>query len=275
MTLDILVVIVLFKKKISNLFFLSSTSRYEKIIEVFIYDNSPFQQSIPNITGYNLIYTHDPRNPGISYAYNQAILLAKKLNKKALIFLDQDTEFHPIFIEKYCNSYRKFGDEYIYAPIMYNSTNQKIYSPALSKGFVGKALNSEIFIFKEKYKIDNISLINSGLMVPISIFNLIGGYNDKIKLDFSDYYFIEKYKLSKKEVILINLYIQHSLSGDEGKNFFQEKIRYEYYYQGAIELENSLGISMIWPVLRRFLRLSIKYSTLKFLPLFVKYFKLK
>ena len=268
-------IIVLYNKVIEDLAILKNYDTLKgQSIDIFIYDNSCESQELPGIENINFFYKHDSMNSGVSRAYNTGIQKAKELNKKCVLLLDQDTTFTFQMVQKYLIAYELYGDNYLYAPIICDKLYKKIYSPSFLNHFIGKVQKMDKFGYSEVYDLENRSLINSGLMVPINIFDKIGNFNEKIKLDFSDYYFIEKYKLFNKKVILINEQILHGLSGDEGYDFFKEMNRYKYYCNGAKELGKSLKTSIWIAAARRMLVLIMKYKTLQpFLLFFVYYWK--
>lgn len=266
-----MVVVVVYNKKIFDLSIIKQNVLLkEKSIDIFIYDNSIESQETPEVEGVNFYYLHDKSNAGVSKAYNVGIKKAKELNKKYVLLLDQDSSILASDLEKYLVLAERYGENYIYAPVMYN--NNKIYSPAYVNHFIGKVQDLSTFVYKEIYSLNQQSLINSGLMIPIKLINLMGGFNENIKLDFSDYYFIEKYKKINSDIILLDLYVQHSLSGDEGKNFLAEMLRYKYYCNGAKFFNISTDEFRLIPAFRRMLRLIIKYKSLKPINIFIGYF---
>jgi rhamnosyltransferase len=268
---DLMVIVVLYKKKISDLsMILQSSLMNGHNIDIFVYDNSLHSQQIPEKEGFNFHYVHDKSNAGVSKAYNEGIKKAKELNKKYVLLLDQDTNIIVADLEKYLLLADKYGEDYLYAPIVHRKN--KIYSPAYINHFIGKVQNLESFTYQEIYSLDKKSLINSGLMIPASLTDLIGGFDENIKLDFSDFYFIEKYKKINADVILLDLYVQHSLSGDEDKNYSAEMLRYKYYCNGAKYFNNALNEFRLIPALRRMFRLMIKYKSLKPINVFSEYF---
>ena len=269
----ILVIIVIYNKSIHDLNLIQNINENnDKDLDIFIYDNSPNPQNIPTIDGINIYYEHDKKNSGVSRAYNQGAVKAQELGKDIILLLDQDTNFRFQYLKKYLLLYNQYGNEYIYAPIISDQSNTKIYSPSYMQNFVGKALPINEFEYMEKYNLTDKSAINSGLMLPLTAFKKIGGFNEKIKLDFSDIYFIEKYKTINIDIILLDIYIEHSISGDEGKNYGTEMHRYKYYCNGAKELSSSLSTSTVWTVTRRMLRLVQKYSSLKPISIYINYY---
>jgi GT2 family glycosyltransferase len=268
--MKVFIVIVLYNKAIADLMVLKTTIAENN--SVLIYDNSPNPQSAPNIDGVKIIYQHDASNSGVSRAYNEAALKAKELGCDVLLLLDQDTNFNLDYLSIYEAALLKYGFSYLYAPVVCNSTKTKVYSPAFINHFVGKAQAFESFVFSEEYNLNGKSVINSGLMIPLLMFEKIGGFNEKLKLDFSDYYFIEKFKVLNKKIILVDVYLKHRISGDEGNNFTQEYNRFRYFCYGARELGNSLGIFLLWAPFRRLIRLILKYKNLKFIQIYCSHF---
>ena len=268
---SLLVVLVVYEKTLSNICFLKSLYDINIDVEVYVYDNSSLPQK-EFLSGLNIQYVHDSSNPGVSTAYNKAFYYANKNNKSAVLLLDQDTSFDPNYLPYYLNMYNKYGDSFIYAPVITDALSCKVYSPSYMKYFVGKVSNIRDVSYREVYSLSNKSVINSGLLIPLEIYNKIGGYNSNIKLDFSDIYFIEKYKKINEKIILLDCYIKHSLSGDEGLNIDAEMKRFPYYCNGAIELTKSLNISTLWTVFRRTTSLVLKYRTITPIFVFFKYY---
>ena len=268
--MNLLISIVIYNKKISDLTILKKIPN--KNIDIFIYDNSKLPQEIPTFENVNIYYEHDENNSGVSRAYNQAYKKAKELDKKLLLVLDQDSSFEFSFIEQYMKMYQVYKSDYIYAPIVCDEKKTKIYSPAFLNNFVGKIQSFENFVYEEIYSLKGKSVINSGLMIPLEMFEKIGGYNEKLRLDFSDIYFIEKYKELNPKIVLVNVYLKHSISGDEGKDFIREFNRFKYYCSASKEIGNSLNTSVFWSPFRRLIRLTLKYKNIKFIKIFYDYY---
>jgi len=270
--MNLLISIVIYNKSIKELFLFKSLRDNEDTINIFIYDNSKLPQEIPTFENVNIYYEHDESNSGVSRAYNQAYKKAKELKKELLLVLDQDSSFELSFIEQYMKMYQAYKNDYIYAPIVCNEKKTKIYSPAFMSHFVGKIQSFENFVYEETYSLVGKSVINSGVMIPLGMFEKIGGYNEKLKLDFSDIYFIEKYKEFNPKIVLVDVYLKHSISGDEGKDFFREYNRFKYYCSASKEIGNSLNTFVFWSPLRRLIRLTLKYKSTKFIKIFYDYY---
>lgn len=269
----LLLIVVIYNKSIKDLSILNTSLLDNKsIFDLYIYDNSKKAQEVSSYPNFNIYYKHNAANSGVSRAYNEGTKKAKELGKKLILVLDQDTNFTLEDIEKYMLRYNIYGNDFLYAPVICNENRTKVYSPAYLKNFVGKIQAFNSFQFSTEYSLQGKSLINSGLMIPIEIFEKIGGYNEKLKLDFSDIYFIEKYKELNPKIILVDVYLKHSISGDEGEDFAREYSRFRYYCSACKELERTLNTTVLWSPFRRLLRLILKYKRLSFIRIFFEYY---
>ncbi|MCS6209211.1 glycosyltransferase [Shewanella baltica] len=271
---DILIVVVVYNRSIENVKIISKVLNSHFGIELYIYDNSlvPDVSFSTEVADRQCRYISDPSNSGVSKAYNLAFEYAISKDKHYVLILDQDSQFELAFLERYFDAVQQYGVSFIYSPLVCDAAKTKIYSPAKLNNFVGHSEVYEKKLAPVIVDISNRSVINSGLMIPVSIFSKIGGYNNKIKLDFSDVYFIEIYKIFNKSVVLVDVELLHSLSGDEGPKFLTEMKRFPYYCIGALELTKSLNKSTLWTVLRRTVRLVIKYRNFSPILLFFKYY---
>lgn len=269
---NLLIAVVIYNHRIIDTSIIKTLSCMNHKVDLFIYDNSDKEQMLVTINNVNIYYEYDENNTGVSRAYNQAYKKAQELNKKILLVLDQDSSFNLSFIEQYMKMYKVYKNDYIYAPIVCDEKKTKIYSPAFMSNFVGKTQAFENFLYEETYGLVGKSVINSGLMIPLEIFEKIGGYNEKLKLDFSDIYFIEKYKEFNPKIVLVDAYLKHSISGDEGKDFAREYNRFRYYCSACKEIQRALHTSAFWSASRRLIRLVLKYKRLSFIKIYFEYY---
>lgn len=268
---EMLVGIVVYKKRLETIKILDEISKSVECIDVAVFDNSPLSQE-QQVISTNIIYFHDSNNVGVSAAYNHIFDYARSSNKKVVLLLDQDTEFSVKYLKVYLNNYQRYGDDYLYVPSACDHARTKIYSPARMMSFVGHVQkyvkqNSECI-----FSLNGFSVINSGLMIPIAMYDQINGFNEKIKLDFSDVYFIEKYKAINQSIVLVPIEMEHALSGDEQPDKDKELHRFKYYCNGAKELAISLHVSTDYTCLRRMIRLMTKYFTIQPVITYVKYY---
>ena len=234
----------------------------EKKLHVLIYNNSPeVKIEQPINTNHQIEIIQDNSNAGVSKAYNCGANKAKELNLPWILIADQDTIFPPDFFEETHLNIKQHPTEKLFAPIL-TSKNQYL-SPCRFKFNRGKIAN-DVSIGLNDFK--NKSLLNSGLLIDVSTYLEIGGYNEKIKLDFSDFYFILKFQKKHTHFVLTNVICEHDLSASE-TNLEKQLIRFEYYCRGALEYGKSTNQSfqIFILILFRTLLLSFRQQTSKYI----------
>lgn len=220
-------VIVIYKVQLtaskSWLTFLSKLPESEKIM---VWDNSPQPQSVSQN---NIIYHHCPENLGVSKAYNEGVKKAKTLGIEYLVLMDQDSDFPPEAFEQYQKAILQMNRNDVGCPVIY-STNVLI-SPF------------KIVKFKPTYWFEGpihhiplpsgeYSAINSGLLISTHIIDQAGGFDERLKLDWSD---IELFMTLGKSINLkmLPIVIQHQLSVHEKQTTASRLRRFPYYCYGA------------------------------------------
>lgn len=269
--INILFVLVLYKCKVqeSNTFLTltDSLKNYKYKSDFLIYDNSPEFNVGDKFDEYNncsIIYQADKENNGVSKAYNIGAKLATKRDKKWVLLLDQDTNFPIQTINQYLSAIEKYPEEKLFAPIIMVN-NKKIISPCYFKfmrGFYASHIETGLNTFK------NLSLINSGMCIDINAFEKNGGYNEQLKLDFSDHEFIKRFKKSvTNKFIVIDLKVYHNLSTETKNSFNNDKIRFNYYLNIGNHLSNNFTESIFikFNLLMRVLKLSIIHKSFYFI----------
>lgn len=261
---DFLIVVVVYNKSIDSLKYIEEIHG----LSILIFDNSEEAQK----AFANTIYYHSPKNVGVSAAYNYSFDYAQQNNKKFLIILDQDTIFCKDYLVKYINYANTYGDDFIYAPIVHSQT--QVYSPYKEKYWRNACQHINKIDYGLKWNLKSESYINSGLMIPVKVNSIVGGFNNSIKLDFSDTYYMDKYKKNYDRIMIMNIKLDHKLSGDEGKNYTKELHRFKYFCNGAKIYEkiafNSSRVRRI--VVFRLFRLIAKYRRLSFFNIYYHYY---
>lgn len=212
---DVLFVLVLYKTGLSeSRSYKSLSSIIPQQINLFVFDNSPktFKKSKISPNGnFKIEYTADVNNPGLSAAYNAALIRAILMNKKWLLLLDQDT----LFTEEYIKDIYSI-DKDLLAPTVVaiipkvNSIDNpyKIISPA--KMYFGgkfKPINLESGVsFKP------ISAINSGTLINVDFLKSINGFKNNFQLDMLDHWYFREIYKANKQVYVLNSTIYQSLS---------------------------------------------------------------
>lgn len=186
----LLLVVVLYNQR------LHETATYASLIagsgeDVFIYDNSPVpQHAVAAGLPAGCEYVSDTANGGISKAYNAAGRYAREKGYGWMLFLDQDTVFAPGILNEYRAVIDTGKDIRLIAPPM--KMSESLYMSPVKVRF--HMARPSCRVPQGKASLWHYSPINSGLAVEVEAFHQAGGYNEKVKLDFSDYQFIRRFR---------------------------------------------------------------------------------
>lgn len=267
---DIFAVLVLYKCTIEESETFQSLNisltNINATLDILVYDNSPgasycnkkFDKGRMKVT-----YINDTSNSGVSKAYNVGAEIAGGLKKKWLLILDQDTIFPLEAIKKYQE--QTASNCPVHAPVL--STGNGYLSPCKYTFGRGRAINS-YQVGVNSFR--NRSLLNSGLMISLALYNEIGGYNESIPLDFSDHYFVNEIKKRYKYFNVLDVVCKHALSSAE-TDLNKILIRFKYYLIGAREY---IRCNRSFPVLvvsfARTMKLTIRFKTSTFLKYYLE-----
>lgn len=265
-TCQIFPIVVLYKTKISESKTINSILLNEDLLayvkEIYVYDNSPVAQKPEKLDRpITIHYVSDPSNPGVSKAYNEGVKVGKSLGYEWVQFFDQDTQVPADFFKKLAESMVVHKTIRLFAPVLISGDT--IISPyrfLLKRGTSPRAYaNSEAYKIGLN-KLETSGPVNSGIAVHVAGFLACGGYNEKIELDFSDFYFIEQFKRrSSEEFVVFDAICKHSISVQENTTLEAAYSRYRYYLSGSAEYE-----TLFDSVLDRFIvRLNLVYWTLR------------
>ncbi|MEO8253410.1 MAG: hypothetical protein ABI554_03405 [Flavobacterium sp.] len=265
----IIAVLVLYKSSLEeSLTFKSLRESIDTLngnLTILVYNNSPDYWSYEefNYNNITIISVNDNSNSGVSKAYNVGFDFAKNNNKSYILLLDQDTKISNSFFTAFFKMEKKYSklNLGLYAPMIMN--DRGLVSPAQFFLHTSKKIEN---IKEGENPLKGLAVINSGLIIATPLFELVGGFNEKIKLDFSDFYFVKKALEFEQNIIVFNAKCNHSLSSEEQVSVKSALIRFDYYLEGAKEYNKSF--SDIWGlnawVFLRSIRLGLKYKTIKF-----------
>lgn len=232
--------------------------------EKLIYDNS----SSPINSKYKTdktFYIHNPQNPGITVAYNQGVALAiQSCSAKFVLLLDQDTIFEADYIEKLTATISKAPDVNIIAPIITYEKN-KFFSPVLFSLFTIHGANLHPGIYDLKKYLP----VNSGTCIRCKTYTQVGGYNERIKLDFADFDFFERVSYISPEFYIIESYAQQAFSNSE-TNLLKLFNRYKIYICDAKNYQGKYVIG--FHILKHTLSLTIRTKSLRFLIYYFRHY---
>ena len=270
-TCDILGVVVLYKTKIylsKTLITLNNARFNVGKLDIVVYDHSAVAQDHShNYENLNIIYKHDPRNISLGTAYNYTAELGKKMKKCWILLLDQDTSFKSDLFHKYLSAIKDYPNESLFVPIL-NLQDKTIFSPSryfFKRGFHLKKI--QIGINSLKYK----SPVNSGMLIRLKEYILSKGYNEEVCLDFSDFQFIERFKLIHNSFVVINSRGIQDFSNDS-IDIYRIISRFSVFCQSAKKCEKNTLIDKIQYFVIVFLRvisLTIKNWNLIFFKVFL------
>ncbi len=191
-------------------------SYIDDIDELYVIDNSPKRNKLFEDKKINYIFNND--NLGVAKALNMAAKESIKNGYKWLLTMDQDTKFNSGVMKRM---------------IDYISNND-----CSNTGIVVPWHNTKLDIKKSKDIIDNpLTVMTSGNLVNLDIYEKIGGYNEDFFIDGIDIEYCLKLKKNKYNIVRLNdVEIMHDLGDIEyhkflGKTFLTTNHNYirRYY----------------------------------------------
>lgn len=269
---NICVIVVLYNVDISSSKAIKSLRDHTVGIEpsrifLMIYDNSPIKQFVDIESDLLTIeYIHDPSNPGVSKAYNYAARRAKEKGYDFILLLDSDTRLDGGFIDAFATARKKFPDEKIFAPKVRCSRDCSLISPLKFKNYRGTSLEDKNELCGI-LPLDMYSVINSGMFIDVDFLLEAGGYDERIKLDFSDHEFLWRVSEVYNHVYCLDCYIDHDLSSKGSQTLSSALYRFGCFLMGgrifAAKKHNIFRFE-IYAFLRS-IYLSYKFKSLKFM----------
>lgn len=211
----ILAIVVIYNKGLSDSDTLISLGndivREGSVLDLFIYDNSSIKQSETSIRGFNILNHHfDGENVGVSAAYNMGVKYAKTLGKEWVLLLDQDTSFLPGALKEYSKNVDENTEINLFSPII-KLANGIIFSPFKKVFKRGIALQE---VSPVRYSLKQYAPVNSGILVRIAAFEMAGGYNERVRLDFSDMEFVRRFSKHNDSFKVVNTICLQDFSND-------------------------------------------------------------
>jgi rhamnosyltransferase len=231
------------------------------VVSLFVYDNSVTEQQPPGHTCWEVNYFHDRSNPGVSKAYNMGCRLAIETHKKWMLLLDQDT-FFP----------RNCFDEYFKAAMVHPiavpllKDNFGIVSPL--QFYYGGGQRVKDFENHSVLKLKDFLFHNSGLLVSTKTFERVGGYDENLRLDFSDFAFVHRLRRHEKEFAIADFSCLHRLATSETTSLDERLSRFESYVSAGkyfMKIYASCDWLLLPRIFLRGVKLCLQYRTHKFM----------
>lgn len=203
-------VVVLYQMRLEHGNAFKTIVRPNSELSLYIFDNSPQPQHDQSEFGSNVYYIHDGSNPGLSYAYNRAAEYGEQIGAQWLLLLDQDTYFPEDIINKYLRAIAESPDVKLFAPLMQIAGGRYI-SPVKYGIFSMRAHKNKICGVLDSSRF---GVINSGMFVNIDSFEAVGGYNEKVWLDHSDYEFLRRYSSKYDKLFVLDVVCHQEFSNE-------------------------------------------------------------
>lgn len=239
-------------------------------LDLFVYDNSPQSLTVAKSHGPILVtYYHDPANTGISAAYNAGARLAREMGKKWLLLLDQDTTFPPEAVAAYAKAVSESGGAAMFVPQLV--AEGKLLSPC---GYLAGIAFHLRQVLPGALILHNRSVLNSGLLVQLAAFEVCGGYDERVRVDFADFAFMNRFRCRYPKIHVLNLVCKHGFSNLETVQIETALRRFsDYCRDGRSAAATTLfNLTHAFLVLRRCAVLTLRYSSVRFLAKLPTYF---
>ncbi len=242
-------------------------------VSLYVHDNSPFSQTVS--TPMCVRYHHDAENSGLSVAYNQAARYAHENGYEWMLLLDQDTTFPVGALDAYLDAMDARGEQArVFVPQLVYQQARNPFSPVRMSSCM---YAQGIFLDEGFHAWGRYSVVNSGLCVHTSVFRDAGGYNEKVRLDFADFQFVERLRRVTSGFYQIGIVVEQAFSNDE--RLVESLLgRYRLYVESAYYCEkSSFGkhLGFFYVVLRHTLALTVRTKSLSFLSVFIKEYCLR
>lgn len=273
LTETLCIVIVLYKIQLEESVSFQSilnAHRGEEVISIFVYDNSPFPQKLKEYSGLNMTYEHNPNNPGVSKAYNTGAQYALQNRKNWILLLDQDTTLPNEILSKFNTAINQHPLIKLFAPKLILE-NGRIFSPCryfFKRGFHLNEITAGIHSFEK------LAPVNSGMLINLSTFFISGGYNNSVKLDFSDFQFVERFRKIEPNFCVIDVECQQDFS-DNQVSVSNQITRFRFYCEGALEITKDGLLDWLQYyiiVFARACKLTMRHKKMDFLHIYLNYF---
>lgn len=160
------------------------------------------------------------RNAGLSRAYNRAL---KEIDDDSwVIIFDQDTQIPDGYFKELRKSINNYPQIKMHVPVVRSNFMQM--SPCRLKKYRVKKIKS---ISAGIYS--DITAINSGMAIKKDVFEITGGYNEKIFLDYLDHHFVKQFRKYYKEIAVFNCTIIQEFSDEDHSDFPRDLKRFRIY----------------------------------------------
>jgi GT2 family glycosyltransferase len=183
-------------------------------IAILVQDNSPLAQEfvldVPEI-GHSvcLEYHHTLGNPGLAYAYNNALDLANKHNIPWLLLLDQDTCLTRQFLIRLLEAIRTNTHSQMCCAFVPQLVREGL---VLSPQVVGKIFYRRLRRGCSGLATQPLVAFNSAACIRVHDLTAIGGFPKEFWLDYLDHMVFYSLQQAGGRVFVLDSQLEHSLS---------------------------------------------------------------
>lgn len=261
----LLIIVVVYETELKEsqtlLSLASIKAKSANLPEVLVFDNSKISKQDGSFSDIITYYFHNNENVGVAGAYNYAFKFAGTLHKEFVVLFDQDTEVNYNYFTALSKAIDKYPGERLFCPTILSG--KKIISPTyyiFHKPFFYKALKNGLL--QNRFY----TTLNSGLVLKLSELEKLGGYDPELPLDYSDHFFIIKFKKYNAHFVVFDCQNQHYLSGMFDQDFATVYSRFtKFYFSTRIYAKKVRSFfPLVWLFVRA-LKLTVKFHQVDFL----------
>lgn len=223
-----------------------------------VYDNSTHDfGNRAFCEAHNVVYLGGNGNQGLSKAYNAAVdaCLARD-NRGFFCIFDDDTNVSGDYLDALAQA-TSGGEEAVFVPLL--RAEDKIISPAILKS----NFHCRFFVGREEaesYHGDHLTALNSGMAVPLSIFQHYR-YDERLFLDGIDHTFMKEMRIRQIPIRILDFKLEHHISSFEKPSIDSAIHRFRIFKNDVKVFAGSRYRSILW---RRMLKLTLQYKTTAF-----------
>lgn len=173
-------------------------------LEVVVWDNTPGERTAPADGVAH--FWHDPSNPGLAAAYNNALQYARERGAAWLVTLDQDTHITPEYLEELLAATQHTAAAAVLPRLMWNGRLLSPFRPRTQ----GPALPLEGSLTGETRKY--LQAFNSGAAFSVLALTQVGGFDRNFPLDYLDHSTFARLHRNGASLYLLRATLEHALS---------------------------------------------------------------
>lgn len=241
--------------------------------KILVYDNSDAEGWNVNYSSLKnadrIFYYHDAKNSGLGVAYNFMAKQAAAMGAKWMVLFDQDTALPKDAAILYRQAIQSDNGILLKVPTVF--VGDAVFSPL--RHFFVKTFQAKD-IEAGNYPLANYLVINSGMLIHLDLFWSVNGYNEAVKLDFSDVDFIRRIREKIQQFEVLPIKCQQTFSLQVTSDVAVALKRYQSYLNDHYQCERKTFLDWIRYHLINLIhlrRLLKKYRSSQFVKMYLKF----